>query len=911
MAKKDKPFAFEDWVEADLSAACAEGRLQPVFGMEDVIRQVEDVLVAEGKRSPILVGPAGVGKSAVIHALISSAAAGKGPVALRGARFVQLSFRSIASHFKDSSEGTDTVQSVFDHMLKSPTPIIPFIRDMHLAYSLDWESLLLRFSSASTRPLLGEASRREMQAMLDFTPDLGEWLVAITIDEPSVEKTRKIVAKWADAQWAKSGRAITPTAQRAAIDLTGRFIGNRHFPRKALDLLREARDLGPGGEPVGLREVIQRFSENTRVPAPLVDPAIDLDIAATRRFVTERLLGQEEAADAVVRVVALIKANLADPRRPFGVFLFVGPSGVGKTHTAQLLAEYFFGDKSRMIRVNLSDFGGPESHGQLFGNPSAHVVEQRRGELARRLGNAPFGVLLFDELDKAHSAVHDGLLQLVDEGRYINGNNETVSVRSLIVIATSNAGAEVYRETGVGFAESRDTRALDAELDRRILQVFRFEFLNRFDRVVHFHPLSRATIRAIAQRELTWLLDREGVAGRELKVIVDADVLDWLVAHGYHPHFGARFLRREMERNLVGPLATFIVGHSVRDGESLVLGVRGGRIDVRRVVEEEPAPPAAEPIVPVADADVQAATAAWTPLRDAHEARRLEAASLLDSSTTPNFWSDPAKAHAVLARYRTLDARIAADSRLLWALRRLEELPPGAEEDRVRRALVEAEAARRRWRLLDADTGEDGAFVLIGPAEATGHVDAEWLTELVAVEAAWLRRMGLDPTLVAEETVGEHVVGAVFEVEGPGLVHTLAMEAGVHRRRRRDGEADRLFIEVVPRRAGVVSGAVTDARRGAGLFVPEVRARVVVTLADRGNARAFRGVDRDVLALLGGALTSVRPAEASPARNYHFDGVAVRDLRTGAFVTLAKDLKRGALEALRKAWDARELPRSP
>ena len=187
-------------------------------------------------------------------------------------------------------------------------------------------------------------------------------------------------------------------------------------------------------------------------------------------------------------------------------------------------------------------------------------------------------------------------------------------------------------------------------------------------------------------------------------------------------------------------------------------------------------------------------------------------------------------------------------------------------------------------------------------------MDPEWLAELVAVESAWLLRMGLQPTIVAEETAGDHVVGVAFEVEGPGLAHLLAMEAGLHRRRRRDGDADRLLVEVVPRREGVVSGTTADARRVAGTFVEEVRARVVVALAVRGANRVFRGVDRGTLALLGGALRSAPAVEVLPARAYHFDGVAVRDVRTGAYVVQPRELKRGALEPLRKAWEARVEP---
>ncbi len=905
--KKKKPFQFESWIEHDLTAAALEGKLSPVFGLDEVIRQVDDVLAAEGSRSPVLVGPTGVGKTVIVHAIVQAVAAGRGPRVFNGCRVVQLGFRGIISQFSKPWVAAGTVQKIFDHMVAAPTPIVPFIRDIHLAEPYSWESLLVRLCSRLGRPILAEGNTRGLQGLLDSEPELAEWLIPIPVDEPSTAATRRIVAGWAEDQRQRTGRAIAPVAQRAAIDLTGRFIGNRHFPRKALDLLRESRDVFPGGKPVGMDEVLERFTQSTRVPRPLIDPAIELDLEASRRCVAERLLGQEEAVDAVVRVIALIKAGLSDPRRPFGVFLFVGPTGVGKTHTAQLLAEYFFGDRARMIRINLGDFTAESSHAALFGHPSAQSYEGKRGELAKRLGNAPFGVLLFDELEKAHASVHDGLLQLIDEGRYINGAGETVSARSLILIATSNAGAEVYRETGVGFAEERDIAKLDRELDRRLQGVFRFEFLNRFDRIVHFHPLSRATIRQIAQRELRSLADREGLASREIRVEVDADVLDWLVAHGYHPHFGARFLRRELERSLVGPLAGFIVAERVHDGETLAMGVRGGRIDVRRlVVASAPEPPA----LPEPDIDVVAAIARWQPLVVAFEDRKREAQALLEESARPGFWSDPVAANTVLSRYRALDARIAADARLLASFQALHKLPGEADPGRVAATLRDAEAARQRWQLLDEGSDEDGAFVVLGPADVSGLVDEGWLQELLALELAWLSRQGLSPEAVAEELHGERVVGVAIEVDGPGVANLLAMEAGVHRRRRKEGEADRLLVEVLPRRPSNFGGSVSDARHASGTHVETLRARLAVTMPHTGQTRVFVGTDRATLSLLGASLArgASRPtivSDHAPARAYYFDGVAVRDLRTGAYVVQPRELKKGALEPLRRAWDLR------
>ncbi|MCA9545297.1 MAG: ATP-dependent Clp protease ATP-binding subunit, partial [Myxococcales bacterium] len=665
MGKKSK-IELEAWIERDLSAACQAGELPPAFEVDELLRQVEETLLAGNNRSPVLVGPRGVGKSAVYHALIDRLHRGEGPEALRGARVVQFSFKAIAGRFPpNTGKATDFAQKLFDYLLSLKEPVLPLIRDVHAAYALDWEAMLHRFLGRARLPILAEALPSAFDEMVEYWSDLTEYLVPIVVKEPPVPTVKRIVERW-DAHGAAHGRrAFQPEAQGVAIELTARYMGDRSFPRKVLDLLEQTRVLADKtGDVLGLDAVVARFSQLTRVPGSLVDPRERLDLDDVHAFLAGRLLGQHEAVDVIVRMIALIKAGLTDLRRPFGVLLFVGPTGVGKTHAAQLLAEYLFGDRQRLIRVNMADYGNEGDVATLFGSPYGNNLAQKRGVLASRLMGHPFGVLLLDEFEKAHPRVHDAFLQLIDEGRFINGMGETVSAASMIIIATSNAGVEVYRETGLGFTPQRDLKALDRELDRRLLKTFRFEFLNRFDHVVHFHPLSRAHIRDIARRELADLVKRDGIHRRDLALEFSMELLDWVVAHGYHPHFGARFLRREIERSVTAALADFLVRREPPKGARLELGVVRDRPVVREVVEPLVVLPAAEDESDLAltaselRAEAERLVAAWAALEAQHAERAAEASALIEQSQAPTFWDDPAQAQRTLKRYTTLDARL-------------------------------------------------------------------------------------------------------------------------------------------------------------------------------------------------------------------------------------------------------------
>lgn len=926
MAKVD----IDEWMDRDLTAEVRAGTLPPAFEVEELLSQAEDVLQAQGRRSVVFVGPPGIGKTAMVQELVRRAHAGTGVELLATCRVVQFSLRAIATRFKERSDATNFFGDLCTAIQQATDPpVLPYFRDVHLAYHLDWEPMLHRFLIQLPRPILAEALPREFEQLTEYWSDLSEHLLPIPVEEPELERVQSIVRGWCAWHAEQRGRVIREDAQRIAIELTARFMGDKPYPRKVLDLLRQTVDFhkedGTEAPPVGVRDVVHRFSQMTRVPARLVDPDQPLDLVEVREFVTQRLLGQEEAVDAVVRMIALIKAGLADLRRPFGAFLFVGPTGVGKTHTAQLLAEYLFGDRNRVIRINMADYGHEGQAQLLFGNPYATQLKDQRGLITTRLQGHPFGVLLLDEFEKAHEKIHDAFLQLVDEGRFINGRSETVSVTSLIVIATSNAGSEVYRQQGLGFDLGRDLRELDRELDRRLHRVFRFEFLNRFDRIVHFHPLSRAHIRDIARRELTELARRDGIVSRNLDVQVDAEVLDWLVAHGYHPHYGARFLRREIERHVAATLAEFIVRELPPRGSQIALGVRHDRIEARLVS----APDLSVQVrVPQGDqdrplqldrdellAEARAWLQRWEALEAESEERREQASQLIDASTERGFWDDTEQAQEVLRRYKSLDARLQTDRRLVkpvQRLRRLMERPDDVANEELAELVEQAALNYRRWIDIGSADQPDAAWLIIAAADGIDGC-SDWLVDLVALYRGWLRRKGYSYEVVAEEVVGGEVARVVLDVEGPGVLSVLEMEEGEHRRRGPQGKIERAVIEVVPHRAGPSDETyphvrISDAKRNRGLVVPRRSARLELDLPARGLHIVLQGTHREALQALGRDLSAAMATPGSSpklARTYGLVGGTVRDPRTGASSAGIKDIMRGNLEVFLRAWDAR------
>jgi hypothetical protein len=864
-----------------------------------------------------------VGKSAIVHELVRRTEAGSGPPALRGKRVLQISLRSRAASLLKADQVRPAMQKLVDVLIASGETVVPFFRDLHVAYELDLEPQLQLLGMRTRGTVLGEAHPLTFDRMLESTPGLEEHYVALPIAEPVPAAMDTILARWADEQRAQ-GRTFTPAALREATQLAHRFLARTRMPRKVIDFLSTVGSVSPPGRPVLDSDVQARFYEAYKVPRLLIDPSMPFDVEATQRAFRARVLGQAEAVRTVVRMISLIKSGLSDTRRPFGAFLFVGPTGVGKTHVAQMLTEYLFGSPERMIRLNMADFGDPSGADTLFGNPTGYLPRLRRGVLTQRLGGHPFGVLLLDEFEKAHAAVHDRFLQLFDEGAFINGDGETVSCRSMIVIATSNAGAEVYRGRPLGFGEPPDVESMDRELDRMVHRHFRFELLNRFDEIVRFRPLSREDIRTIALREIEALRERAGLKQRGLVLEVDEGILDWLTAHGYDPHFGARFLRRTIERNLTTALAEAIVREPIEPGTPVALRVRGSHI-VAVVAEEPPEPPQ---VVRVPEGTTQKAVSldrralidrartlleAAKPHLAALAERKEEANALLTTMADEHFWDEPADAQRVLERYRRVDVTVQAEMRLAEPIERLADLVDEAaahagKAEWIARALEQASGALADWDDRSAEQGGGAVWLLLRSSDPLAPA-AEWIEELAAMYLAWCARLGLAAEVVAVGFTEERLARAALEVEGPGARTYMSMERGTHRLHRERGDL-RVRVDVVERREakapdGVRASAV---RRRAGALGIDVAYLGRVERPASGISLELGGPTRAVIETL---LVDLERAEASlvapveTARVYAQGGTGARDPRSGAVVPRFKDAMRGRLDALLEGWRQR------
>lgn len=586
--KKKLQEILNQWLERDLTDEARKGKLAPVFLMDELVCDVIEVLNAG--RLPILFGSSGVGKSSVVYKLVCLAVAGEGPASFENARVLKLSFRRAIASLKRDNQLRGEFQKLLDALLETDELIIPFFSDLEVMNDYSLQPLLQAFAYQTERPLLAEGSRVSVEAMFENCPEMESHFVALKVDEPDLSTARKIVSLWTENEFQNEGVQFSESAQEEALLLTHRFLSRLLMPRKVLDLLKQVKAVRSDENRVTENDVINRFHRIHKVPLSLIDPEISLDLNEVRDQFASVVLGQDLAVDAVVRMIGIIKAGLSDVRRPLGAFLFAGPTGVGKTHIAQKLSQYLLGRSDSMVRLNMADYQNDGAAGTLFGDPDDYSPAKRQGLLTQRLQGQSFTVLLLDEFEKCSPLVMDRFMQLVDEGCFINGTGESVSCRSTVIIATTNAGAELYRRNLMGFSEGFSSKQeVEQAVHRRLVECFRFEFLNRFDEIVYFHSLNAEDIRSIAACELSLLQDRIGLKRNQLKIQPDRVILDWLASKGYDRYFGARFLRRTIERFVTPVVADAINLHAPKKGSTLYLTFEEKRVVVRLEPQQEEA----------------------------------------------------------------------------------------------------------------------------------------------------------------------------------------------------------------------------------------------------------------------------------------------------------------------------------
>jgi ATP-dependent Clp protease ATP-binding subunit ClpA len=559
---------IDPWIERDLTADFKRKRLQPAFEVDDDVNRLAAVIACG--RTPVITGPSGIGKTAIVHELIRRSQADANISRLYKRRVIQVSLERRRLALKINERIGPTFDTFVEALKQAWHPPVVFIRDLDFAYDYDLESALTVLAACPKVTVICEGSVEGVAEILEDTESLQRQFVTVEVEEPDYHRTKRILCAWTGHQQANENRTFADNAAHESIALTHRFLGRDRMPRKAIDLLENTAANVPKKVTIESSHVIDRFCATHRTPRVLVDPRIPLDLDALRQEYKREIVGQPEAIDAIVEMIGVIKAGLSDLRRPMGVFLLVGGSGVGKTHLAHLVAKHLFASPDRLVRINMADLGGGGDADRLFGCGTAPEWSARRGMLTMRILGHPFGVVLLDEFEKANAAVHDRFLQLIDEGAFINGDGEFVPCRSLIFIATSNAGA-LGNATPFGFKTSD---AFGSAAKSALERSFRFELLNRFDRIIQFKSLDRSANREIVRSEVKKLGQRFGLIQRKLVLHTDDAVIDWIVEKSFDPEQGARAVRRAVERWLTTELARVMVQEFPPEASRISLTLR-------------------------------------------------------------------------------------------------------------------------------------------------------------------------------------------------------------------------------------------------------------------------------------------------------------------------------------------------
>ncbi|MFQ5652920.1 MAG: AAA family ATPase, partial [bacterium] len=603
---KDLRDEIQEWrrTRVDFNFLRSVGRvLEPGERMDEIVVRhdqlancvatLEATLLKEPPRSVILVGESGVGKSVVLQ-ILASGLQKKGWIIFEAGGVDILSGQVYIGELEGRLQ-------VLTQNITNKRKILWIVPDFH---DLLWAGrhrynptgvldYILPYIESGQMTVIGETRPAGYERLLQSRLKVATVFETYRISPLSYHAALDVARKWVQECGQANGPELASeqTLQEAA-QLTQQYLGDKALPGSLLQFLKMTRRrLATGdGSPttaISLDELIVTLTQLTGLPASILDDRQGLDLQVLRDFFNDRIHGQSEAIDCLVERVAMIKAGLTDPTRPQGVFLFVGPTGTGKTEVAKTLTEFLFGSPERMIRLDMSEFQEPESLDRIFGGQN-EVAEDGSGALVRRIRNQPFSVVLLDEFEKAHLNVWDVFLQVFDDGRLTDRKGNTADFRHCIIILTSNLGANIPHGAGIGFAQD-NVKFTPSSVERAVAQVFRKEFLNRLDRVVVFRPLGRGVMKEILYKELQQVLSRRGFRSRDWAVEWDDSAIDFLLDRGFTHDMGARPLRRAIERYLLSPLAMTIVNHQFPEGEQfLFVRSDGHKIEVEFIDPDAP-----------------------------------------------------------------------------------------------------------------------------------------------------------------------------------------------------------------------------------------------------------------------------------------------------------------------------------
>jgi ATP-dependent Clp protease ATP-binding subunit ClpC len=645
----------------DLTELAKKGELDPVIGRKNEIERVIQILCRRTKNNPVLLGEAGVGKTAIVEGLAQEIGAGNVPELLRDKRVITLDLALMVAGTKYRGQFEERIKAVMDEIRRSKTVIL-FIDELHTIVgagsaegAMDASNIIKPALSRGELQCVGATTLNEYRKYIEKDAALERRFQTVKVEAPSVDEAVQILRGLRPKYEAHHKARLTDESLDAAVRLSDRYLTGRFLPDKAIDVMDEAgarARINAMTRPPDVKE-IEKEIEAIRADKEAAIKAQDFEKAAAlrdsekqakdklERILAEwrerreehevvvtaddimhivskwtgvplsrleeketqkllkmedelrtRVIGQDEAVIAISKALRRSRADLKDPRRPIGSFIFLGPTGVGKTFLARSLAEFMFGDADALIQIDMSEYMEKFTASRLIGSPPGYVGYEEGGQLSEAVRRRPYAVVLFDEVEKAHPDVMHLLLQILEEGKITDSLGRKIDFRNTIIIMTSNVGAELIKRQGsMGFGAASGQESYETMRDKILEEskrAFKPEFLNRLDDMIVFHTLSRQDLVQIVDLEVAKVTQR--VRAKDIHLQLDSTAVEFLIDKGYDPTYGARPMRRAVERYLEDPLAEELLRSNIKSGDTVEVFAAGERLSFRATHSESPQP---------------------------------------------------------------------------------------------------------------------------------------------------------------------------------------------------------------------------------------------------------------------------------------------------------------------------------
>jgi ATP-dependent Clp protease ATP-binding subunit ClpC len=572
----------------ELTRAAAEGRIDTVVGREREIERLIQILGRRKKNNPILIGEAGVGKSAIVEGLALKIASGDAPASLTDKKIWSLDIASLVAGTKFRGEFEERIKVLMDELTEQ-RDVILFIDEIHTIVgagstqgSLDTANILKPALARGDMQCIGATTLDEYRETIEHDAALERRFQKIIIEPTGREDTLEILRNIKPHYERHHSVVYTPEAIEACVDLTERYITDRHFPDKAIDAMDEAgskahcfdKKSGDTAPRVITAESIEQvITTMTGIPVEKVSKDEGSRLGSLLPHLEEVVVGQQAAVEKVARSIVRSRSGLKDPGKPIGVFLFVGPTGVGKTLLAKELSKWMFDRDDALIRIDMSEFSEKHNVSRLIGSPPGYVGYNEGGQLTEAVRRQPYSVVLFDEVEKAHPDVFNVMLQMFDDGHLTDGLGRKVDFRNTIIIMTSNVGSRAIAQKAPAVGYGTSAKPLmelvrkEGDYRRALKNTFAPEFINRIDDIVVFNTLSTDDIERVVDLELRGLVARAEKLGYKLDISEAAK--RELATLGYESEYGVRSLKRTILEQIEEPLAQMIVTGEIHAGETV------------------------------------------------------------------------------------------------------------------------------------------------------------------------------------------------------------------------------------------------------------------------------------------------------------------------------------------------------